>query len=249
MPLVRLEPVGDDDAEAAAAERRTTALELPEPAPGSSPAERAARSCWSDLRSLLLGFDGDPRGPQGAPGRVPAAARRAAPAADPDAAARRARRGQGVRRPVRADPQPAGRRGDRRRAGAQPARVLPRLPAQPRRRPRAPARGVPRAAGAGARPLRRRRARPDPGAGGGRLPDLPRPAAHGRRPAPSITTLLQRWLGDEPPPDEARGERAHDVLDRLVVATQLRYPVVGDLARSARFRWFDAAASCEAARA
>ena len=29
------------------------------------------------------------------------------------------------------------------------------------------------------------------------------------------------------------------MLDRLVVATQLRYPVVGDLARSARFRWFD----------
>ena len=33
--------------------------------------------------------------------------------------------------------------------------------------------------------------------------------------------------------------RSHDVLDRLVLATQLRFPVVGDLARSVRFRWFD----------
>ena len=30
-----------------------------------------------------------------------------------------------------------------------------------------------------------------------------------------------------------------DVFDRLVTATQLRFPVVGDLARSVRFRWFD----------
>jgi acetyl-CoA carboxylase carboxyltransferase component len=30
-----------------------------------------------------------------------------------------------------------------------------------------------------------------------------------------------------------------DTLDRLIVATQLRYPVVGDLARSVRFRYFD----------
>ena len=32
---------------------------------------------------------------------------------------------------------------------------------------------------------------------------------------------------------------AREVLDRLVVATQLRFPVIGDLARSVRFRWFD----------
>ncbi|HYI56308.1 MAG TPA: carboxyl transferase domain-containing protein, partial [Microlunatus sp.] len=30
-----------------------------------------------------------------------------------------------------------------------------------------------------------------------------------------------------------------DVLDRLVTATQLRFPVVGELARSVRFRWYD----------
>ena len=40
----------------------------------------------------------------------------------------------------------------------------------------------------------------------------------------------------------ARGRAARqvgEVLDRLVVATQLRYPVVGDLARTVRFRYFE----------
>jgi len=52
------------------------------------------------------------------------------------------------------------------------------------------------------------------------------------------TSLLQRWLA-EPRPDSALDADARDVLDRLVLATQLRFPVVGDLARSVRFRWFD----------
>jgi len=53
-----------------------------------------------------------------------------------------------------------------------------------------------------------------------------------------VTTLLQQWLESEPPAAEA-AQPVHDVLDRLVLATQLRYPVVGELARSARYRWFD----------
>jgi acetyl/propionyl-CoA carboxylase alpha subunit/acetyl-CoA carboxylase carboxyltransferase component len=53
-----------------------------------------------------------------------------------------------------------------------------------------------------------------------------------------ITTLLQQWMVEQPPVGEV-ADRAHEVLDRLVMATQLRYPMVGDLARSARFRWFD----------
>ncbi|MGH3356001.1 MAG: carboxyl transferase domain-containing protein, partial [Nocardioidaceae bacterium] len=52
------------------------------------------------------------------------------------------------------------------------------------------------------------------------------------------TSLLRAWL-TEPSPGGALAEAAHDVLDRLVLATQLRFPVVGDLARSVRFRWFD----------
>ncbi|WP_405067253.1 ATP-grasp domain-containing protein [Kribbella sp. NBC_01510] len=53
-----------------------------------------------------------------------------------------------------------------------------------------------------------------------------------------VTSMLQRWIA-EPRPEAPLDESAHDLLDRLVLATQLRFPVVGDLARSVRFRWFD----------
>jgi acetyl/propionyl-CoA carboxylase alpha subunit/acetyl-CoA carboxylase carboxyltransferase component len=53
-----------------------------------------------------------------------------------------------------------------------------------------------------------------------------------------VTTLLQQWMV-EAPPEGVLADQAREVLDRLVLATQLRYPMVGDLARSARFRWFD----------
>ncbi len=56
---------------------------------------------------------------------------------------------------------------------------------------------------------------------------------------PVVTSVLERWMREDPP-SAALAESARVVLDRLVVATQLRYPVVGDLARSTRFRWFDA---------
>ncbi|HEX8079204.1 MAG TPA: carboxyl transferase domain-containing protein [Jatrophihabitans sp.] len=53
-----------------------------------------------------------------------------------------------------------------------------------------------------------------------------------------VTSLLQQWMLDDAPGDEI-AEQVRDVLERLIAATQLRYPVVGDLARSVRFRWFD----------
>ena len=53
-----------------------------------------------------------------------------------------------------------------------------------------------------------------------------------------VSSLLQQWLVDDAPGDEI-AERVREVLERLIAATQLRYPVVGDLARSVRFRWFD----------
>ena len=62
-----------------------------------------------------------------------------------------------------------------------------------------------------------------------------------QRSAPDVhlaTELLQRWIA-EPPPQEELAGRARDLLERLVRSTQLRFPVVGDLARSTRFRWFD----------
>ena len=68
-------------------------------------AERGLR----DLRSLLLGFDVDPRRPAPHAGRLPGRARRAGRGRP--SAARRGRAAHRVRRPVRAEPQPAGRRG------------------------------------------------------------------------------------------------------------------------------------------
>jgi acetyl/propionyl-CoA carboxylase alpha subunit/acetyl-CoA carboxylase carboxyltransferase component len=62
-----------------------------------------------------------------------------------------------------------------------------------------------------------------------------------QRSAPDVllaTTLLKRWMS-EPPPEPPLESAAHDVLDRVVVATQLRFPAVGELARSVRFRWFE----------
>jgi acetyl/propionyl-CoA carboxylase alpha subunit/acetyl-CoA carboxylase carboxyltransferase component len=53
-----------------------------------------------------------------------------------------------------------------------------------------------------------------------------------------VSSILQRWH-TEPTPDTAADLQARDVLERLVQATQLRFPTVGDLARSVRFRWFD----------
>ncbi|WP_036554407.1 carboxyl transferase domain-containing protein [Nocardioides insulae] len=50
--------------------------------------------------------------------------------------------------------------------------------------------------------------------------------------------LLQQWSADPAPEGELRDE-VRDLLERLVRATQLRFPVLGDLARSVRFRWFD----------
>jgi len=53
-----------------------------------------------------------------------------------------------------------------------------------------------------------------------------------------VTAVLQRWI-DEPPPPDGRAARVRELLERLKRATQLRFPVIGDLARSVRFRWFD----------
>ena len=55
---------------------------------------------------------------------------------------------------------------------------------------------------------------------------------------PVITALLGRWLTAEEVPS-ASTSAVGEVLDRLIVATQVRYPVIGDIARNLRFRLFD----------
>ncbi len=57
--------------------------------------------------------------------------------------------------------------------------------------------------------------------------------------APVVAALLQRWLVETEVSAGPAREQMREVLDRLIVATQLRYPTVGDLARSIRFRFFD----------
>jgi acetyl/propionyl-CoA carboxylase alpha subunit/acetyl-CoA carboxylase carboxyltransferase component len=52
-----------------------------------------------------------------------------------------------------------------------------------------------------------------------------------------VTALLRAWLR-EAPPGEALREPAGLALERLVAATQVRFPVVSDLARGVVFAWF-----------
>lgn len=53
-----------------------------------------------------------------------------------------------------------------------------------------------------------------------------------------VAAVLQRWYAG-PAPEGAAAASARDMLDRVIMATQLRFPAVGDLARSVRRRWFD----------
>ena len=52
------------------------------------------------------------------------------------------------------------------------------------------------------------------------------------------SAVLGCWSDETPPTGELAG-RARTLLERLGRITQVRYPVIGDLARSVRFRWFD----------
>ncbi|WLS43967.1 biotin carboxylase N-terminal domain-containing protein [Micromonospora profundi] len=52
-----------------------------------------------------------------------------------------------------------------------------------------------------------------------------------------IAALLRAWLR-ETPPEEALREPAGLALERLIAATQVRFPVVADLARGVVFAWF-----------
>ncbi len=53
-----------------------------------------------------------------------------------------------------------------------------------------------------------------------------------------VLAILDRWIG-EAAPEDGLAATARAQLERLVRATQRRFPAVGDLARSVRFRWFD----------
>ncbi|MFE0114900.1 biotin carboxylase N-terminal domain-containing protein [Amycolatopsis sp. NPDC059019] len=52
-----------------------------------------------------------------------------------------------------------------------------------------------------------------------------------------VSALLRQWITEAPPADPLR-EPAGLALERLVAATQVRFPAVSDLARGIVFRWF-----------
>ncbi len=52
-----------------------------------------------------------------------------------------------------------------------------------------------------------------------------------------VSELLRQWLASAPPAEPLR-ERAGLTLEHLIEATQVRFPVVSDLARGVVFRWF-----------
>ncbi len=65
---------------------------------------------------------------------------------------------------------------------------------------------------------------------------------------PVVSALLERWLRDAaavsaavaaPAEAELFRDEIAELLAKLIIATQVRYPAVGDLARSIRFRLFD----------
>ena len=56
---------------------------------------------------------------------------------------------------------------------------------------------------------------------------------------PAVSALLNRLLRQSDEPSESVREELRQTLDRLIVATQLRHPAIGELARRVRFSLFD----------
>ncbi|HWM05012.1 MAG TPA: carboxyl transferase domain-containing protein, partial [Actinophytocola sp.] len=236
-PLLRLEPLGDDEAEDSAGGQ---AVELDLPAePAEIPARKRVTRGQEDLRSLLLGFDVDPHDER----RV----------LDDYLAARRAATEDG-HRPLAEElelvdvfaalaelsrNQPAG--GDASDDTADGHAYSPRerfhtyLQSLDVERAGLPAAFQAKLATAlghyGVTELER-------------TADLEAAVfriflAQQRSAADAgvVTTLLRAWLR-EPPPNETLHEPAGLTLERLVAATQVRFPVVADLARGVVFAWF-----------
>ncbi|UYP20950.1 ATP-grasp domain-containing protein [Rhodococcus sp. Z13] len=55
---------------------------------------------------------------------------------------------------------------------------------------------------------------------------------------PVVTSLLDRWV-ERDDTEVGISHELNEVLDRLIVATQVRFPVIGDTARNLRYRYFE----------
>ncbi|NUR93400.1 MAG: fused acetyl/propionyl-CoA carboxylase subunit alpha/methylmalonyl-CoA decarboxylase subunit alpha, partial [Nonomuraea sp.] len=233
-PLLRLEPLGGDEA-AEAASAGAVELDLPA-APATVPARERARRAQEDLRSLLLGFDLDPQSERRALDDYLAARQAAAeeghrPLADEldliDMFADLAELSRN--RPAVED---GGGEGHVHSAREHFHTYLQSLDVE-----RA---GLPE-------PFQARLAKALGHYGVTELDRSPELEAavfriflaqqRANADAAIVASLLRSWLR-EPPPDEAQREPAGLALERLIAATQVRFPVVSDLARGVVFTWF-----------
>ena len=235
-PLVRLEPVADDAPEEAAPAEEGPSLDLPRSAAPTSAAERARRA-REDLAAVLMGFDLDQH--------------RETAVLDDYLAARAELRDEGVG-VVADDMGLLGMVADfaelsRNRPAGEDLHTELRVHSS-KEHFHAYLQSLDADRGALPQQFRDRLATVLAHYGvedGERSPELEeavfRVFLAQQRSAPDVqiaTALLQRWIA-EPAPSDGIATRARSLLERLVRATQLRFPVVGDLARSIRFRWFD----------
>ncbi|GAA0563239.1 ATP-binding protein [Actinomadura livida] len=237
-PLLRLEPLADDDAEAEdVSSAGAVELDLPA-APAEVPARVRLTRAQEDLRSLLLGYDVDPHDE----GRVLdeyMAARRAAVAEGHQPLAEELRlidvfadlaelsRNRPAGRDAAADGE-----GHVHSAREHFHSYLQSLDVERAGLPEAFQAELATALGHyGVTDLERS---PELEAAVFRIFLAQQRAAAD---AAVIASLLRTWL-QEPPPEEALREPAGLALERLVAATQVRFPVVYDLAAGVVFAWF-----------
>ncbi|BCJ76532.1 fused acetyl/propionyl-CoA carboxylase subuit alpha/methylmalonyl-CoA decarboxylase subunit alpha [Catellatospora sp. IY07-71] len=229
-PLLRLEPVGDDSA-AEAAETETVDLALPQEPAGLSAEARVARGS-ADLRSLLLGYDLDPRDERRA------------------LSAYLAGRAELGHRPIEAEVGLLQVFADlselsRNRPAGEESRADTRVHS-PREYFHTYLQSLDVERAGLPDTFRQRLARVLAHYGiesFDRTPALEEAVfriflAQQRSSADVavIVALLRQWLTDPMPGDEQRA-MVSQALEHLISATQVRFPVVSDLARSVVFRW------------
>jgi acetyl/propionyl-CoA carboxylase alpha subunit/acetyl-CoA carboxylase carboxyltransferase component len=231
-PLLRLEPLGDDAVEPASAADEGVDLALPPEPAGVSPEDRLARGL-EDLRGLLLGFDVDPRGEHAALAGYLAA------------------RAELAHRPLAEEVDLVQVFADlselsRNRVAGEETRVDTRVHS-PREFFHTYLQSLDVERAGLPQTFQNRLAKVLGHYGVDELDRTPaleqavfRIFLAQRRAASDVviaTTLLQQWL-TEPPPANGLRELVGHALEHLILATQLRFPVVSDLARSVVFRWF-----------
>ncbi|WP_432843093.1 biotin carboxylase N-terminal domain-containing protein [Dactylosporangium sp. CA-092794] len=230
-PLLRLEPIGDEEPGEAAAQSEAIDLDLPPEPTGLSAEARVARGI-ADLRSLLLGYDLDPADERRALSNYLTA------------------RAELRRRPLEAEVGLLRLFADlselsRNRPAGEEGRADSRVHS-PREHFHTYLQSLDVERAALSETFRTRLARVLAHYG---VEDFERTPAleeavfriflAQQRASADVTvivTFLQQWL-TEPLPANGLRDLVGQALEHLIFATQLRFPVVGDLARSVVFRW------------